>query len=443
MLASPESTVSFTQTGEITVSGSGSLLIQSYDSHASSLDAFHARVLRNCSPEYLRLIGTFNDHIFLASPHRAPVKVVAIPLSPSPSDSADVTLKLSTLAALMDDVSEFALFTPSNLNVHFFTPDNMYETISLRVPSSGGEFTIAPLYTLKSSANPAEGVQFCVLSPHAPALADAEDLLPTPPPSPHLRPVAHLSHLKTTNVNSSGTSIISEIGILSSAQESPEAALSPSETDGATPTQQQQIQTNRSSSLISVRSANGATQRNTFLQYMRYLFLATAIFFTALFHTFFGAKKADSEAAEVMDGASESEGTEEVDERTPLLAHVEQAPPPPAPPVVTPVLPVESSEPEPSHITAQPYVPIPSPALPPPKPSSLSFDLFFTSGNVSFIQKDIGDIPSSHKLVVETNGKPSEHRVATLLGPGIELLEFDTGLTGKKTSGRIKFELVL
>jgi hypothetical protein len=98
-------------------------------------------------------------------------------------------IALNKLSAfLYDDVTQYSIFSPLNMNTHFFTrstKDSNQEVRFITDPS-GGAFILSPVYNLKGRQ-----YQISVLSEYKSIKLETEpDLgnLPTPPPSPRLRP---------------------------------------------------------------------------------------------------------------------------------------------------------------------------------------------------------------------------------------------------------------
>ncbi|KAJ7597610.1 hypothetical protein C8J56DRAFT_324258 [Mycena floridula] len=425
LLASPDTTVSLNPQGELIVSGDGSLLLQSYDPSTSTVDAFLSRILRDCPPEFLRSVGTFGNDILLASPTKTPTTVLAIPLVPSAASTETITVQISSISALLPDVSQFSLFSPSNLNVHFFTATD--GSITFAIPTLGGQFLISPLATLSP------GVQFSILSPYQPATRDSvEDGLPTPPPSPRLKPIAHIIQ-RTIQLDGLAAASMSDVSLLPGPL-SLEIPAEPFESEDSSmlTIRPGDHQLRRPVSQTSLVSLEQTRKQHAFIRYIQYILIVMAIFFSALFRTLFRTSPSTPNSSSTTDLEEESPV---VDERTPLLTHV-----------VTEEYTAEVAdqlEQESSSEEEAPPFPVlePSPAVPDISAAQSKTALFFdllTSSKVRFIQRDLRDTSTS-RLVVEFNGKYLMNKEVITLGKAAELVEFEVESAGKR---QLKFEIV-
>ena len=370
-------------------------------------DAFFAPIQRNSAN--LRLI-IVQDHVILASTESLPIKVTAVRLSPAPSlTPSTLSVQQSVLSALLPHHTEFSLFAPLNRKIHFFsTANDETDDLTFHIPSSGGQFVLSPVYTIRGDSDTL-GTQISILTSFVPSVNDAEDSLPTPPPSPHFHPIAHLSELTGENRNSSDLSI-SDIGIPSRrASPGPEFVISEG-SSMLTVRPQAGQQVRRSSSLISLRSQMGS--RNVIIRLLKYYVKVTIYFILLFLRAVFdlhGRRNADRT----------DNSTANVDERTPLLAD------PDAPPPV--VLSVEES------------VIMPPSAQAPNSPSRLFIDLL-GDGEVSFIQRCL-DL-DSRRIAVELNGIALERPLITRLDDGAELVEFFAISSEENRRGeRMKIEI--
>ncbi|KAG5648203.1 hypothetical protein DXG03_006158 [Asterophora parasitica] len=177
--------------GIITASGTGTLLLQPLQSDRQGLDAIMENILVHCSPERVQVIAQDAGQLLIASKGISPIQGI---VATSPR-----LLPLATFSALFPAQTPFTLFSPQNHTAHFFPHPSTAQKQSIAVTSSGPFILSA---TLSLNAGDSE-YQVSVLTPYKSALAasDADDSLvfPTPPPSPHLRPVAHLSSAATAS----------------------------------------------------------------------------------------------------------------------------------------------------------------------------------------------------------------------------------------------------
>ncbi|THV06088.1 hypothetical protein K435DRAFT_849525 [Dendrothele bispora CBS 962.96] len=208
---------------KIFASGSGSIFLEVCDLGNSSIK----RILSTHSETLKQIPSSSGCHIVLVhSPSDAhPFNGTIVPLIPS-SQRAVVQIDLAALASLLGpNVAKFALFAPSDFGVRFVDLENGQDQpgfgqISFSVSPVGGQFTLSPVYSLPNGdyEEDVKDVKVSILSPHSVHVKEssADDFLPTPPPSPHLRPIAHLSPTHTSNLNGNlngSSASISDMGI--------------------------------------------------------------------------------------------------------------------------------------------------------------------------------------------------------------------------------------
>ncbi|KAF5374911.1 hypothetical protein D9758_000074 [Tetrapyrgos nigripes] len=212
---------------------SGPVFLEAYetvDSLLEKLDLTHFGTLRH-------LQSSSNRHLVMMwSPSDVFPRIsVVIPLfSENPEFTGQPTLlhmKTANLAApLGSNITRFTLFSAGDLGVHFVdlqkdkepqsTGTGTSDHVSLSVSSAGGQFILSPLYSIPRDSDPGEvksssslgSLHVSILSSHSAHVVDssADDYLPTPPPSPHLRPP---SALREQNVTASSNTSTSDMGM--------------------------------------------------------------------------------------------------------------------------------------------------------------------------------------------------------------------------------------
>lgn len=431
--------------GSITATGSGSVVLETYDPKSSSSDALIERLLALCPANNFRFVGTFEDHIVLASQETYPVKVAVIPLSPSPSEARpQLLIPLAKLSNLLgQDVTQFSIFTPANLSVHFMTspPANgdESETLALHIPPAGGHMKLSPLYTLRVATDSTAECQVSILTPYnviaSASVPDPEDVLPTPPPSPNLRPIAHLSPYKASDQNDSTMSISDIASGIPSRIATPVPDRFISEASSVL-TVRPQLRTAQSAQ--SVLSGEGTSHVGV-VAYIKYLYVIVGMFIRTLLRNLLGKSGgSEDERPGVTTRASESQS--QVDERTPLLAQVveedartqeeETVYSRPA----TPALQVQEAGPQLA------VAPATSAGTSSPLPQPFSVFVDVPAGQISLILRNRTD-PPTYRLALEYNGNYVEDLETKGLGDGSQLIEIATETVGKH-GGRMRLDAV-
>lgn len=200
--ASPGSSLTLSADGHITASGSGSLLFQANEGYLEPL-AFIRQILSHAE------LDSWNVHswdagskaIVLATPKdKFPIKAVTIPLWHSKALIRPIYLDTSTFSDLGS--SEFSIFSPDNMRIHLFTVDprstQKKQMVVLQSDSTGNDLVISPIHTLRDYAATDKSTTIwktVILSPYRVQDFSSDDsgILPTPPPSPQLKPIACLS----------------------------------------------------------------------------------------------------------------------------------------------------------------------------------------------------------------------------------------------------------
>jgi hypothetical protein len=179
--ASPDITFTVSSSGVIRASGTGSLLL-----HAPGPGTNIHSLLAH-TPSDVAALDTTTGHLLLTSGQegRHPLQAVVLPVIPRQYMPTRIASnKLSAL--LHDDVTQYSIFSPLNLGIHFLARSTNQEVHFITDPM-GGAFILSPVYNLKDGQ-----YQISVLSEYKSIRLQIEepDLgnLPTPPPSPRLRP---------------------------------------------------------------------------------------------------------------------------------------------------------------------------------------------------------------------------------------------------------------
>jgi len=179
--ASPDITFTVSSSGVIRASGTGSLLL-----HAPGPGTNIHSLLAH-TPSDVAALDTTTGHLLLISGQegRHPLQAVVLPVIPRQYMPTRIASnKLSAL--LHDDVTQYSIFSPLNLDIHFLARSTNQEVHFITDPM-GGAFILSPVYNLKDGQ-----YQISVLSEYKSIRLQIEepDLgnLPTPPPSPRLRP---------------------------------------------------------------------------------------------------------------------------------------------------------------------------------------------------------------------------------------------------------------
>ncbi|KAF7339764.1 RING finger protein 8 [Mycena sanguinolenta] len=184
--ATPSCSISFTPAGTITMSGSSSLSFVACESPEEAEIAV-SRVINHCSSP--QVVNYAPGVLVLASTaDKYPVEVAVVPIaSCAPVVRSDLTLR--SLAAVVSGKAAFFMFSSLHRAARFIE-DESDESIAVKAGQSGGQFVAAPAHTVIHGE---DQWQIGIMSSHSPASlpsAHAEGL-PTPPPSPRLRPLPH------------------------------------------------------------------------------------------------------------------------------------------------------------------------------------------------------------------------------------------------------------
>jgi hypothetical protein len=209
--------------GRVTVSGSGVAILSTHDFQSDPglfiqqflqhSDLLAWNVLTHNAGFPAVILGTCN------SSHIREMAIVPL----WPSDFLEhLHLSLAELSSGLGgtgDLKKLALFSPYNLTLHLFDEDSSKRNVSLQFDSTNNQFTLCPIYRLQS---PVEGPSrkiwaAAVLTPHLVVQSPQYfgEPLPTPPPSPSLKPVAHLTRSRASmdTIASSVDTLPSDIGI--------------------------------------------------------------------------------------------------------------------------------------------------------------------------------------------------------------------------------------
>ena len=202
--ASPGSSLTLSADGHITASGSGTLLFQANEGYLEPL-TFTSQILSHAELDSWNILSwdAGSKSIALATPKdKFPIKAVTIPLWHSKTLIHPIYLDATTLSDMLGS-TEFSIFSPDNMRIHLFTVDPhataKIQMVALQSDSTGNDFVISPIYTLQyyqAATDKSTTIwKTAILSPyHAQAFStDDSGILPTPPPSPQLKPIPCLS----------------------------------------------------------------------------------------------------------------------------------------------------------------------------------------------------------------------------------------------------------
>ena len=219
--ASPGSSLTLSADGHLIASGSGTLLFQANDGHDVEPLTFIRQMFSHAE------LGGWNipawdvgsKAIVLTTPKdKLPIKAVTIPLWHSKGLICPIHLETATLCDLLGS-TEFSIFSPDNMRIYLFavapqaTLDK--QVVCLQSDTTGNELVMSPIYTLQATTDKSATIwKMAILSPYQAHDSSSDDsgVLPTPPPSPHLQPIAHLSqgHSSYDMAMSSVTSLPSD-----------------------------------------------------------------------------------------------------------------------------------------------------------------------------------------------------------------------------------------
>lgn len=182
----PSGSVSFTADGAITTSGTGSLLLAVCDS-AAEVDLVMSKMENHCSSPRFRVANVIPGAAVLVFPMDRYLVEVAVILIASPKLLNSILLTPQTLASLIPEPSQFCVF--AHRSARFFSREDAEasdESIPFLMTQSGGQFVLAPVEIVERGE---ERWRVAVVPPFA--ATSSADGLPTPPPSPRLRPLPH------------------------------------------------------------------------------------------------------------------------------------------------------------------------------------------------------------------------------------------------------------
>ena len=204
LCASPGSSLTLSADGLVTASGSGTLLFQASEGHLEPL-TFIRPILSHAELDSWNILSwdAGSKAIVLATPKdKLPIKAVTIPLWRSHALIRPIYLNTTTLSDMLGSI-EFSIFSPDNMRIHLFAVDpqatQKNQMVSLQSDSTGNDFVISPMYTLRdhqvATDKSATIWKTVILSPYHVQDFSSDDsgILPTPPPSPRLKPIACLS----------------------------------------------------------------------------------------------------------------------------------------------------------------------------------------------------------------------------------------------------------
>jgi len=217
LAASPGLSLSVVSGGRIIASGSGTAIFQTHQMHMDIQSFIQQNLNHGSLDGWNAFAGDLSSKsVVLASPRdRHPISAAVIPLWSSEHTSAPLRVGLDKIVdafSSTDLVKEFSLFSSYNLQMHIFTKTaNRSRDLLLQFDSTHGEFTLSPILKLRAAGT--HGIQrtwaAAILSPYSivPPPYGTGDLLPTPPPSPHLHPINRLSLPSISSVASAISSV--------------------------------------------------------------------------------------------------------------------------------------------------------------------------------------------------------------------------------------------
>ena len=238
--ASPGLSLSLSADGHITASGTGTLLFQANEGHLEPL-TFIRRILSHVELDSWNVLSwdAGSKAIVLAtSKDKLPIKAVTIPLWRSKALIRPIYLDTSTLSDMLGS-SEFSIFSPDNMRIHLFTIDPQVtqrkQMVALQSDSTGNDLVISPIYTVRNNPSATDksttNWKTVILSPYRVQDFSTDDsgILPTPPPSPQLKPITCLSqaHPSCDTATSSPPSSPSDTSIQSPMNGNDEPETSP------------------------------------------------------------------------------------------------------------------------------------------------------------------------------------------------------------------------
>ena len=202
--ASPGSSLTLSADGRITASGSGTLLFQANEGNLEPL-TFIRQILFHAELDSWNVLplDAGSKAIVLATPKdKFPIRAVTISLWYSKGLIRPIYIDTTTLSNMLGS-TEFSIFSPDNMRIHLFTVDSQAtptkQMVALQSDSIGNDLVISPIYTLRDyqAATDISTTTWktVILSPYRVQDFSLDDsgILPTPPPSPRLKPIACLS----------------------------------------------------------------------------------------------------------------------------------------------------------------------------------------------------------------------------------------------------------
>ncbi|KAJ7462723.1 hypothetical protein B0H11DRAFT_2054004 [Mycena galericulata] len=187
--ATPSGSLSFSSHGAVTTTGTGSLFFVACYADVD-VEATVSRVLNHCSSPQFRVVSYTQGAIVVASSvDKYPAEVAVIPMAPS-NFLTHSSLPLQSLSSLIPGGPRFCVFSSLRRYARIFSRepvDALGEDIDLTVGLSGGTFIVTPMESVNHGE---EQWHIGIVSPYT-HLPVATDGLPTPPPSPRLRPLTH------------------------------------------------------------------------------------------------------------------------------------------------------------------------------------------------------------------------------------------------------------
>ncbi|KAJ7770787.1 hypothetical protein DFH07DRAFT_254664 [Mycena maculata] len=187
--ATPSGSITFSSHGAITTTGTGSLFFTACRA-AAEVEASVSRVINLCSSPRFRVVSYTQGAVVLASAaDKYPAEVAIIPIASS-GLLIQSTLLLRDLASLISGGAQFCVFSSLRKHTQVFSRgivEASDESLTLTVGRSGGHFVVSPLERVDHGE---EQWHVGIVSPFTPIPVSA-DGLPTPPPSPRLRPLTH------------------------------------------------------------------------------------------------------------------------------------------------------------------------------------------------------------------------------------------------------------
>ena len=213
--ASPNSFITISSEGHITASGPGPILLQ-INNIASEAGLFIQQIISRSKLDRWSLLS-FNSKrniIALAYPNapnaQDPRQVVVIPLWSSQNIQLPLNLTNSFADKSKSDAVAMAIFASSGSGIHILNrevdDEICLELGPLDATSTDIHYSVCPVYRLQHLGTKFyENWTVAVLTPHkrasTPLFSNQSGILPTPPPSPHLRPIPSLSQLPSSAVD--------------------------------------------------------------------------------------------------------------------------------------------------------------------------------------------------------------------------------------------------